>query len=128
MCDRAGAFTLAFFSILVGVALPAAADPLAQKALPSLSAPVELTAPVEIRTPIELVAPAVPEVALPVGSAAETALPAEAADSAEAAAALGTPEILPPRTEPMERSERSRVLSYIILQGLQGIGPFAGAR
>ncbi|WP_119420398.1 hypothetical protein [Desertibaculum subflavum] len=118
MCDRAGAFTLALILLLVGSALPAAADPLAQKALPSLA------------TPPAIAAPAGPETALPVRSVSEIAvpLPMETAGRAEAAAALSTPEALLPRAEPMERGERQRILSYILLQGLQGAGPFAGAR
>lgn len=118
MCHRAAAFTLASIFLLAGSALPAAADPLAQKALPSLS------------TPPAIGVPTGPEAAMPVRSVSEIALPlpAETTGGVEAAAALSAPEALLPRTEPMERGERSRILSYILLQGLQAAGPFAGAR
>lgn len=115
MCGRAGAITLASIFILVAISLTAAADPLAQKALPLLPTTPAIAAP----------DPAMPARAV---SEIATPLPAEPADRAETSAALTGPEAVLPRAEAMERAERQRVLSYILLQGLQGAGPFAGAR
>lgn len=120
MCDHAVAITLASICFIVGAALPAAADPLAEKAVPSLSA-MPSAEPAAIAGPTAAVAVrATPDIALP--------MPAEPAAAAETRAALGDPETVLPRTEPMARGERSRILSYILLQGLQGAGPYAGAR
>jgi hypothetical protein len=102
MCGRAGAITLASTLLIAGIA---AADPLAQTAVPSLAPMPEAAAP-----------PA----AGPVGAVPVRAVPAMAAPiSAVPAAAL---------SEPMSRAERSRIWSYILLQSLQGAGPFAAAR
>lgn len=106
-------------SLLV-LAVPASADPIADKALPA--AQTVVATPTVAETVAIVPAIAAPTV-LPATALPPTALPAAALPAAAVPPVAG-PTGQPPETA--QRSERRMIFSYILLRGLQGAGPFAG--
>ena len=104
---------------LLALAVPASADPIADKALPAAQTAVATTPVTETVAIVPAIA--APTV-LPATALPPTALPAAALPAAVPPAAGPTGQ--PPETA--QRSERRIIFSYILLRGLQGAGPFAG--
>jgi hypothetical protein len=105
---------------LLALAVPASADPIADKALPAAQTAVATTPVTE--TVAIMPAVAAPS-ALPATTLPPTPLPADALPAAAVPPAAGRTG-QPPETA--QRGERRMVFSYILLRGLQGAGPFAG--
>lgn len=105
---------------LLVIAVPASADPIAEKALPAAQTAVAAPGLTETVAVVPVVAA---PTALPATTLPPTALPAAALPAA-ASPPAAEPTAHPP--EALQRSERRMIFSYILLRGLQGAGPFAG--